>query len=115
MKSTHIKPGSEMGSKRHFMFKVVAIMALSGTYGSARSQPKPAELSETDPQAVSLGYKADATKVDKGKFKGYQSGQLCSNCNLFKAEANAASGVCAIFPGKNVAAKGWCSAWIKKG
>ena len=115
MEATQRNSNAASINKRRFMFKVNAATALSGTSGLARAQAKPVELSETDPQAVSLGYKVDATKVDKAKFKGYQAGQQCSNCNLFKAEANAANGACAIFPGKNVAAKGWCSAWIKKG
>jgi len=114
MEFFHLYP-SESGIKRRLMLKLVATTALGSACGLAMAQAKAVELSETDPQAVSLGYKADATKVDKAKYKNYQAGQLCSNCNLFKAEANAANGACAIFPGKNVAAKGWCSAWIKKG
>lgn len=74
-----------------------------------------AMVSETDPQAVAVGYKADSTKVDKKKFPKHAVTQLCSNCALYQGAATAAAAGCAIFPGKQVAGKGWCSAWAKKG
>ena len=67
-------------------------------------------LSEADPTAVALGYKADATKVPKRTDKT----AFCSNCNLFSGKAGAADGPCSIFGGKLVNAKGWCTAWVKK-
>ena len=69
---------------------------------------------ETDAQPTALGYKADATTVDKTKQPKYVSGQLCSNCSLFQGAAGAAAGACPLFAGKQVAAKGWCSAYVKK-
>lgn len=42
-------------------------------------------------------------------------GQYCDNCMYISGEAGADWMPCAIFPGKVVAAKGWCSAWMKKG
>ncbi len=71
-------------------------------------------LSESDPQAQALGYKADAAKVDKVKFPKYAAGQTCSNCQLYQGKPADATGPCALFPNKLVAAKGWCSAWVKK-
>ncbi|MGA1273968.1 MAG: high-potential iron-sulfur protein, partial [Burkholderiaceae bacterium] len=40
-------------------------------------------------------------------------GQVCSNCALYQG-GSAKAGGCAIFPGKQVAGSGWCSAWAKK-
>ena len=71
-------------------------------------------LAETDAQASALGYKADATKVDKAKFPKYAAGQLCNNCALYQGKAADAAGGCPLFAGKQVAGKGWCSAWAKK-
>jgi hypothetical protein len=71
-------------------------------------------LAESDSQALALGYKADATKVDKAKQPKYASGQLCSNCALFQGAPSAAAAGCPLFAGKQVAAKGWCSAYAKK-
>lgn len=70
---------------------------------------------ETDPQAAALGYKADASKVDKAKQPKYAAGQVCSNCALYQGAATSAAGACPLFAGKQVSAKAWCSAWAKKG
>lgn len=71
-------------------------------------------LSESDPQAQALGYKTDATKADKTKFPKYTAGQTCSTCQLYQGKPADATGPCPLFPGKVVASKGWCSAWVKK-
>lgn len=42
-------------------------------------------------------------------------GSYCDNCMYIQGEDGAEWRPCAIFPGKVVAAKGWCSAWLKKG
>jgi hypothetical protein len=64
---------------------------------------------------VALGYKADSTKVDKAKFPKHVASQVCTNCALFQGAATAAAGGCPLFGAKQVAGKGWCSAWAKKG
>lgn len=74
-----------------------------------------AAVSESDPQATALGYKADASKVDKKKFPQYAAGHQCGNCALFQGKAGDAAGGCPLFAGKQVSAKAWCSAWAKKG
>ena len=71
-------------------------------------------LSESDPQAQALGYKADATKADKAKFPKYAAGQTCSTCQLYQGKPADATGPCPLFQNKLVASKGWCSAWVKK-
>ena len=73
-----------------------------------------AKVDEKDPQAVALGYLADATKVDAKKYTKYAAGQVCNNCALYQAKASDAWGGCPLFAGKQVAGKGWCSAWAKK-
>ena len=70
-------------------------------------------VDEKDAQAAALGYVAVATTADKTKFPKYADGQACSNCALYQGGA-AAQGGCPLFPGKQVAAKGWCSAYNKK-
>jgi hypothetical protein len=77
------------------------------------AQPAP-KLEETDPQAVALGYKADATKVDAKKYPNHAATQVCSNCNFYQGKAADAMAPCQLFAGKQVAAKGWCSGWAKK-
>ena len=96
----------------------VFLMTLSASSGAfvlgvhAQAQVK---LDEKDPQAVALGYVADAAKVDTKKFPKFAAGQNCANCALYQAKAGDAWGGCPLFGTKQVAAKGWCSAWAKKG
>ena len=79
--------------------------------GSVQAQ---AMVAETEPQASALGYKSDASKVDKIKYPKYVAGQVCTNCALFQGKADAAAAGCPLFAGKQVAGKGWCSAYDKK-
>jgi hypothetical protein len=67
-------------------------------------------VTEADPTAVALKYKADATKSTDRKDKAAD----CSNCMLYTGKAGAADGPCGAFGGKLVKAKGWCTAWAKK-
>jgi len=71
-------------------------------------------LDEKESQAQALGYVADATRADKARFPVYVSGNQCSNCAVYLGKAGDAAGACPIFPGKQVLAGGWCSAWVKK-
>lgn len=100
-------------NRRVFMMQTISVAgvaAFATTTASAQAM-----VDEKDPQAAGLGYKADATKVDKTKQPKYAAGQLCSNCALYQGKASDAAGGCPLFAGKQVAGKGWCSAYAKKG
>jgi hypothetical protein len=72
-------------------------------------------LDPKDPQAVSLGYTEDTTTVDKKKFPKHDKSQTCDNCQFYTTAQEAGSRApCTIFGNRTVAAKGWCSAWVKK-
>ena len=71
-------------------------------------------VDEKDSQAISLGFVSVAANADKAKFKTWAEGQQCSACLLFQGAAGAATGGCGIFVGRQVPAKGWCSAFNKK-
>lgn len=92
-----------------------AAVARGAADAVAQQQGTPQRLDEKDPQAQSLGYRHDATKVDRKKFEKYQAGQVCSNCQLYQGRPGEPWGACAIFQGKQVNANGWCSAYVKKG
>jgi hypothetical protein len=70
----------------------------------------PAVLAESpsldlnDPTAKALGYVTQSAKP----------GEKCDNCAQFQGKVGSAQGPCTIFPGKNVAAAGWCMSWVKK-
>jgi hypothetical protein len=98
-------------SRRQFMILSAAGACTIALNGKVQAQ---AMVAETDPQAAALGYKANATTVDKAKYAKYAAGQECDNCALFQGKAGAAAGGCSLFAGKQVAGKGWCSAYAKK-
>lgn len=102
---------SSKASRRVFFMTVaVASVQLSaGTNALAQTM-----VAESDAQAASLGYKADASKTDKAKYPKYVNGQMCGNCALYQGAAGSAAGACPLFAGKQVAAKAWCSAYAKK-
>ncbi len=94
----------------------IFLMTLSaGTAGFSLGAMAQAMVDEKDPQAAALGYVADASKADTKKFPKYAAGQMCSNCVLYQGKATDAAAACPLFAGKQVAGKGWCSAWAKKG
>ena len=101
-------------SRRAFIENGTLLIAATGVFSVAWADSAPA-LSESDPTAVALGYKANASTVDKAKFPQYAAGQSCSNCSLYQGAAGAASGPCPIYAGKVVAATGWCASYTKKG
>ena len=103
---------SDPTNRRLFVLQSIVGCAGIGIALRAKAQTM---VAESDAQATALGYKADATKVDKAKQPKYAAGQACSSCALFQGTAGAAAGGCPLFAGKQVAAKGWCSAWAKKG
>ncbi len=96
--------------RRVFLMTVAA----SGVGLSTATQAQ-ALLDEKDPQAVALGYVADAKKVDTKKHTKYAAGQVCSNCALYQGKATDKQAGCPLFGAKQVAGPGWCSAWAKKG
>ncbi|CAN7477806.1 high-potential iron-sulfur protein [Caballeronia sp. LjRoot29] len=75
------------------------------------SQP---HLTENDPAAQALGYKADAATVDRARFPKYQAGQNCATCQFFGGKPGDAFGGCPMFGTKDVAASGWCNAYSKR-
>ena len=100
-----------MTTRREFVIQL-SVGAAALTAGQAVFAQ--AMVDEKDGQAAALGYKADASKVDKAKYAKYAAGQECDNCALYQGKPGSASGGCSLFGGKQVAGKGWCSAYAKK-
>jgi hypothetical protein len=99
-----------INSRRKFLLISAAGAATLSLNKFANAQ---AMVGETEPQAVALHYKADTTKVDQAKYPKHAATQRCDNCALYQTKG-AAAGACSLFAGKQVAASGWCSAWVKK-
>jgi hypothetical protein len=98
--------------RRKFVQALAAGSVLASTGTMAQAQG--AKVEESDPQAVALGYKHDTKAVDGKKYPKHEASQDCANCQLFQGKAQDEWGGCPLFAGKQVAGKGWCSAWVKK-
>lgn len=99
-----------MNERRTFLLTIASAGTLM--HGAARAQA--AKVDEKEPQAVALGYVDDAAKAAARKQAKYAPGQVCANCALYQAKASDTLGPCALFAGRPVAGKGWCTAWVKK-
>ena len=64
-------------------------------------------VSETDPAAMKLKYKVDATKAPERQ----DPKAFCDNCVYYTGKDGASTGACAALGDRPVAAKGWCTAW----
>lgn len=87
--------------RRAILKGLVAIpaLAIAGYHTTSYA----AMVSADDPTAKALSYTEKSAK----------QGQTCANCSLYQG-GSAASGPCPIFPGKDVAAAGWCKSWVAK-
>jgi hypothetical protein len=77
----------------------IPVVAVVGYTAIASAAP----VTSDDPVAKAMEYTATSTKA----------GQSCSGCNLYQGGSEA-MGPCPIFPGKEVAAAGWCKSWVAK-
>ncbi|MGD8710040.1 MAG: high-potential iron-sulfur protein [Ectothiorhodospiraceae bacterium] len=104
-----------MDPKRRYFIRAslmtAAALPLAGVLGQgvARAAEDMPKLSPDDPQAKSLNYHEDATKVASGR----QDGAFCHNCSFYQGSGDAQWGGCQIFPGKAVNRDGWCLSWQK--
>lgn len=71
-------------------------------------------LDEKDALAAAMGYVHDASKVDATKAPQHKPGAKCSNCIQVQGKEGDAWRPCVLFPGKLVAADGWCKVWVVK-
>ena len=79
-----------MTTRRTFLSIVPAAgAALAASRVAAQSAPM---VDEKDPQAVALGYVADAKRVDKAKFPKYSPSQHCAICQFYQGPAAASDG-----------------------
>lgn len=72
------------------------------------------QLSPDDPMATAMKYTHDASTVDPASRNNPAAEQNCANCALVQGNDGDEWRPCQIFPGKVVAANGWCSVWAPK-
>jgi len=91
----------------------VAAVPVTAMFGRAEAASGPVDPSE--PQAKSLGYVVDASKVDAKANPNFKPGQACANClQVPKGKEGGAEVPCNIFAGRLVSAKGWCKVYVKR-
>lgn len=109
-------------SRRRFLAQVAlavpggaALLDAAVNTASAQAAALP-KLELTDPSAKALLYVEDASQVDRKNplAARFTPDQNCANCSQIQGKDGDAYRPCAIFPGKLVASKGWCSVWAKK-
>jgi hypothetical protein len=102
-----------------------AATALTGRLfgASAQAQAPVVAAKETDPMAIALGYKEDATKVDTKKYpkRAGPDGptQFCRSCALYTVAKGTdpktvPTAPCAVLGNKAVKGGGWCNSWTKR-
>lgn len=95
--------------KRRRFIRLTAVgLAAAPLTGVLLLQPAAAQelVKESDPAAMKLKYKADATKAPERTSPV----EFCDSCLLYTSK-DSASGSCSALGDRLVAAKGWCTAW----
>ena len=82
-----------------------------GSEAQAQDLPK---ITADDPVGVALKYTHDASSVDPASRSQPAAEQNCANCAQLQGNEGDEWRPCAIFVGKLVNAKGWCSVWVPK-
>jgi hypothetical protein len=98
-------------AERRRLLKMAALGIAAAPFASSlfARDARAAMVDEADPTAVALGYHCQADKNPARK----DASAFCNGC-MFYTQADANSGACVLFQGKNVCAKGWCTSWQKK-
>lgn len=101
--------------RRRFLINAVLAAAALPVAGRLLVQPAQAQgkpkLPLDNAQAKALNY----VETTEGlSHPSYKEGSLCNNCQFWQAGPEDEWGGCTLFPGHDVAGKGWCSAWAKK-
>lgn len=100
-------------SRRHFI-KVslagVAALQMTGASPSLAAAELP-HLDEADATAKALSYAHDAAAVST-ELRADKT-HVCASCRFYTNAADA-WGPCSLFPGKAVAATGWCKGWVAR-
>ena len=104
MSESHADP------RRRRLIQIAAATAFAAPFGAAvlcRDASGADLISESDPAAMALQYKADATKAPERK----DPTAYCDSCTYYTGKPDSSSGPCVPLGNRLVAAKGWCTSW----
>lgn len=105
---------SKIARRKFIQLSAVAAAGAFATTGREALAGDMPKLSEDDPMAKAMKYTNDASSVDPASRNNPAADQTCANCALIQGADGEAWRPCQIFPGKSVAAAGWCSVWAPK-
>jgi hypothetical protein len=105
--------GSDLSRRRMLQLTLLGA-ALPAMLAPAQGAAPLVPLTPNDAQAKALGYVADTAQVDAKANPAHKPDQKCSRCLQFVGNATDKTGGCNIFPGKSVAAAGWCKVFVLK-
>ena len=111
-KCTKENPLSKIARRKFLQLSAVAAAGCFVQHGREAHADDLPQLSVDDPMAKAMKYTHDASTVDPSTRNNPAADQSCANCALVQGEGDWRP--CQIFPGKAVAAAGWCSVWAPK-
>ena len=94
-------------SRRRFLDALLAapvVLAAHRARGASDQALQP--LDPRSPEARAVAYVEDGASAEPRA-----AGNRCASCALYGGAAGSVAGACQLFTGKQVRAKGWCSAW----
>jgi hypothetical protein len=97
-------------SRRRLLKRLVLALSLAPLAASSLR----AALAATDLPLLAVGApEAQAVKYveDARQASAATPGSNCAGCGLYQGTSGSAQGPCQLFPGKQVKAAGWCTAW----
>ncbi|MGD1983306.1 MAG: high-potential iron-sulfur protein [Chromatiaceae bacterium] len=95
-------------NRRGFLGRIVVGAIGIATLPVVIAEEKKEHLTEDDPYAKSMGFVTDTTRANSKRYKKHSVDQSCSNCQLYKGEAESAEGPCSFFGHRIVPSTGWC-------
>ena len=94
-------------TRRQMVARALLIGTMAPVVAALLPRSASADTPNVDPNetmAKALGYVTVSAKP----------GFACNNCMQYHGNAGSLVGPCTIFPGKQVAAAGWCASWGKR-
>ncbi len=92
---------------------VIHVAAASGAIACGRAVANTKKFDESEPKAVSLGYRHDTAKVDKARFPKHSASEKCNNCMAWLGKPADAWAECDLTADRLVSNGGWCSSYVK--
>jgi hypothetical protein len=97
-------------NRRVFIIQTAAVttaFCCSAAYALAK------KVEESEPKAVSLGYRNDTKAVDESRFPKHKAAEHCSICLAWLGKPADPWADCDLMADRSVANGGWCSSYVK--